>query len=233
MNETDKPRFAQIIAATAAVFNKSTTKLLADIYWRILEEYDINDVEKAFINHIKTGKFFPAPTELIFLIESANNTQHIPADEAWGTVLGLMANDRCSAVMTGEMCEAWQTAQVIYDQGDIVGARVAFRAAYDRAVNYSKLNRRKTVWGFYPGTDKDNQRQVIEMAVAQGKLHESSLEQFIGLPSTIAPVPRKSRHDGPPVRLETHPPTKATDAKTARRHLMEIKQLIQAKQRAF
>lgn len=67
MKVEDKKRFIQAMAIMAEAFQKSPSKGLSDIYWRVLGDMDISDFEKACLNLINTRKItgtFPLVAEI-------------------------------------------------------------------------------------------------------------------------------------------------------------------------
>ena len=67
MINEDKKRFVQAMAIMAEAFQKSPSKALSDIYWRVLGDMGIGDFEKACLNLINTRKItgtFPLVAEI-------------------------------------------------------------------------------------------------------------------------------------------------------------------------
>ena len=65
MNAQDMPRFASSLMAMATVFDKSITPQVTEIYFRTLEKFTADEVEKGISKACSTLKFFPKPVELI------------------------------------------------------------------------------------------------------------------------------------------------------------------------
>lgn len=61
----DLPKFASSLTALAAVFDKAITPQITEIYFRILDRFDIEEVERGISKTCATLKFFPKPAELI------------------------------------------------------------------------------------------------------------------------------------------------------------------------
>jgi hypothetical protein len=68
MKDIDKKRFAIAVGETAIAFSKDLTTEHISILWKILSEYEIEVIEIAFSDHLKTGKHFPVPADIINLI---------------------------------------------------------------------------------------------------------------------------------------------------------------------
>lgn len=65
MNAQDMPRFASSLMAMATVFDKSITPQVTEIYFRTLEKFTADEVEKGISKACSALKFFPKPVELI------------------------------------------------------------------------------------------------------------------------------------------------------------------------
>jgi len=85
MNEKhDKPKFIKRLLALGEIWGKELSKVVMDIYWETLENYDIEDVKAAF-NHIgKTSRFFPKPADFIEAIDGDAESR---ASLAWASLV--------------------------------------------------------------------------------------------------------------------------------------------------
>ncbi|CNI91284.1 hypothetical protein [Yersinia enterocolitica] len=131
----DKREFAEIMKATLAIYGKDASKAVLELYWNALLPYDIDTVRKAFSNWLTDpdqGRFSPKPADIIRNIQNiAGKPDWLSANEAWA--LALPAQDEANTVVwTNEIAQAWSIAQPIMQEGDKVGARMAFIAAYER-----------------------------------------------------------------------------------------------------
>lgn len=64
----DTARFSAAMAKCALAYSKNITDQHFELYWDLLADKDINDVEAAFVQHMKSSKFFPTVAEIIELI---------------------------------------------------------------------------------------------------------------------------------------------------------------------
>lgn len=89
---------------------------------------------------------------------------HPSSDEAWAIALKAMDENE-TVTWTNEIMYAWERCRPVYEDGDKVGARLAFKAIYESL----DLHDRPT-WIVSEGFDKD--KRLIEMRSAQnvGKL---------------------------------------------------------------
>jgi hypothetical protein len=65
MTSQDLPKFASLLTAMSAVFDKAITPQVTEIYFRILDRFAIEEVERGISTACATLKFFPKPAELI------------------------------------------------------------------------------------------------------------------------------------------------------------------------
>lgn len=112
------------------------------------------------------------------------------ADEAWSTA--IMAGDEASTVVwTTETAKAYWAAAALLDQGDKVGARMAFRDVYDREVSNARQAGTPTKWEATLGTDPYQREQAIKQAAELNRLgreHANTLLPYMGTNDEFAEV---------------------------------------------
>lgn len=82
MHQDDLPQFATILVTIGALYSKSISDYLTDIYWEALQKFDLVAIKQAFKVHISnpnSGQFFPKPADLIKIISKQETT----AQRAW------------------------------------------------------------------------------------------------------------------------------------------------------
>jgi hypothetical protein len=107
------------------------------------------------IDACRTKTFPPTLPEFIKMCWAGHPT----ADEAWALALKAMDENQ-TVVWTNEIMYAWERCRAVYQDGDKVGARMAFKAVYD-GLNLSG----RPDWIVSEGFDKD--KRVVEMQTAQ------------------------------------------------------------------
>ena len=143
------------------------------LFFRALQRYPLPTVRKALEAHIadpQRGKFAPVPADVIAQIESAAAADDRPeADEAWA--IAVQAADEASTVIwTAEIAEAWGVARIVHEQGDEVGARMAFKAAYNRLITAARKVREPASWSPSLGHDAAARDEALARAVESGRL---------------------------------------------------------------
>lgn len=169
MHPTDKAKFSRIMATMAEVYGRTLTPEMTAVYWSVFNRYPIEDIEQAARKHVETAKFFPSPAELLEYMPSARTNQHIGGDEAWSIVIDSF-DEQSTVVMTQQIAEARGIALPIYQSGDEIGARVAFRDAYNRIIKTAG----DPVWFVSAGHDAARRVDAIAKAVSMGRLAPSS-----------------------------------------------------------
>ena len=118
------------------------------------------------------------------VVERINSDDGRPsANEAWG--IALSAFDENATVITNEEINfAMSAARPVMNSGDEVGARMAFRDAYDRVVRQNRTAGIKPSW--YPSLGHDPLLRVdaIQQAEAMGLLTTSQASAYLPAPTT-------------------------------------------------
>jgi hypothetical protein len=185
MVESDKQEFKTLMKGTFSIYQQEITGGVALIWWNSLIRFEFNKVNEAFSRYIqdpKSGKFAPKPADIIGIIETMNPDGRIGAEEAWAT---YPHNEASSAVITNEMAEAMQVAQELLNEGDKVGARMAFKEAYNRIVENNKFNGIAPTWFPSLGHDKEGRELALKAAIEKGRLTQEHALKL--LPPAINP----------------------------------------------
>lgn len=156
----------------------------AAMFFRAVSAHSLAAVQQAFDAHVKDpqrGRFPPLPADVIAQIDGRAADDGRPgADEAWATALQAR-DEAASVVWTGETAQAWDVARHVLEIGDEVGARMAFRDAYNRLVDEARRQRRPIDWRASLGFDPTGRAAAIEAAQVAGLLSHA--------PTLALPVP--------------------------------------------
>lgn len=82
MIETDKPAFARLMVGLGEYYGKDQSKQVLSIYWKALEQYDLDAVDAACRAHISnpdSGQWFPKIADLVRLIDGGTNDRALLA----------------------------------------------------------------------------------------------------------------------------------------------------------
>lgn len=110
-------------------------------------------------------------------------------DEAWAIAI-QSADESETVVWTDEMAKAWRIAAPIFEARDKVGARVAFRDAYERLCREARESNLPANWLVSQGWDSEKRQAAVQAAVQAGYLTASRATALLPAPSDAGPVGR-------------------------------------------
>lgn len=96
-------------------------------------------------------------------------------DEAWSIALDA-SDEYGTAVMTTEIQQAMASSNILIDQGDMIGARMAFISTYERLVREARQDARPVEWSVSLGIAKDRREPAIQRAVQLGRISQEQAE---------------------------------------------------------
>ncbi len=188
MNRSDFKPFAERWADIHDVMpgGKTFSQRTMTIIFDALEDYPLEAVFQAIKIHAKKGKFAPTPSDIAEIITGHTGQKHIGPDEAWGLALDSF-DENTTVVITKEIAEARGLVIDIYQTGDVTGARMAFRDAYNRIVSTAS----NPFWyvSLGPGAERlaGNAQQfaAVQKAIALGRLPAGAADKYyIQAPTT-------------------------------------------------
>lgn len=168
MQERDKQEFAQVVRATFNNYGREAPmQETLRMWWALLADFDIVDVRQAFMKHITADpKFPPTGGAILEILNAGKSNGRIGPEEAWS--LAVRACDESETViMNNEIAEAWGVCKPIMDLGDEVGARMAFKEAYQRISGAAK---QPPKWWPSIGNDPHKRDVALSEAKRQGLL---------------------------------------------------------------
>lgn len=109
------------------------------------------------------------------------------ADEAWAIAIGAQ-DEADTVVWTDEIAQAFGVAKPILDARDKVGARMAFREAYDRLVRDARTGRAPVQWIVSAGHDPERRATALSAAVALRRIDAQCVQSFLPVAQDDSPV---------------------------------------------
>ena len=208
----DIDRIVEAVTATAEVMGQQMTATAIALIAEDLSEYPIADVDKALRRVRRECQWF----SLAAVIERLPNGWPGP-DEAWAA---FPKDERETGVITPEAMQAWTIAMPLWDGGDQIGARMAFREAYVRLV--AECTARRPTWTVTLGYDRDARVAPIQRAVEAGRLTHDEAQKFL---------PHYSDGDdtGPVVGLLTGKVSKIPVSDETRKRLADLRKMLDNK----
>lgn len=169
------------------------------IFFATIAEHPIVDVRRAVFAHLKdpvNGRFPVQPSHIEAQIAAAKGGDGRPgADEAWALALRSV-DERSTVVWTTEAFEAFQIARSVLEGGDEVGARMAFKDAYNRLVAQARVARRAAAWQPSLGWDADEREKALREAVVQNRLAAPMVAALLPAPDEASDYDeRKAREN--------------------------------------
>ncbi|MBK1699761.1 hypothetical protein [Thiococcus pfennigii] len=178
---SDKLRFSALMDDLGLLYDKPVTADLKRLYWEDLGSLPIEAIEQASRSHRRDpgrGRYFPRPADLLAKL-AGGAACHLPADAAWP--LALRSFDESETVVwTAEIEQARNAAREVWASGDLIGARMAFRAAYERLLAAAGGG---PVWQVSAGDDVERRVAAVTQAQARGLLSESQARRYLPAPS--------------------------------------------------
>lgn len=103
------------------------------------------------------------------------------ADEAWA--IAIAAQDEAETVVwTDEIAQAFGVAQPILDARDKVGARMAFRDAYERIIREGRAAGQQPRWTASLGHDPERRASALSAAIALRRIDSTAVQNLLPAP---------------------------------------------------
>ena len=166
MRNDESQAFLKKMDDTFSLWNGITVEKKR-VWWSILKDYQFDDVANALDRHIKRSKFEPKPADIIEIIEERYESMWLSPDEAWAIAKQLL--DERNTVQVTDAINAAMT--VVYSlSDDMIGARMAFKSAYERVKREWKEAGRVPRFEVSLGHDKNMRAEVLENMANSGLL---------------------------------------------------------------
>ena len=181
--------FLAVIGGLLELYGQQASTTKVNIYWSTVGQYPIDSLRRAANAWVRKSEFMPKPADLIKLMGGAGN--HLSPDEAWS--IAILASDETNTVVwTNEIAKAWAQAEIVYRNGDKIGARRTFIEAYERLVNESMMYCRPIEFFVSLGNDKSRRVDAINHAVFTGLLTKERANYYLPKPeNTISMIEYK------------------------------------------
>lgn len=158
------------------------------VFWANLESYPLDAVLRAISRHVAASDFAPTPAAILKHLPKQSDGRP-EADEAWAIAL-RSRDERDTVVWTDEIAQAWEAAKPVLD-GDEIGARMAFRAAYTRICDTNRTANHAPQWLVSQGFDAARREEVVTQAVREGRLqleHAKAVVPLLAAPDDALPA---------------------------------------------
>jgi len=158
---------------------EQVTEKVLDVWLRLLADVPLAYVERALEIHGRdvSAKHPPTPAEVLAIIEERTGPQWPEANEAWAIALASMDED-ASVVWCAEIAQARSACMPVMQEGDEVGARMAFLEAYRAVVEQARREHRRIEWIASPGHSVEG-REALRQAAERGQIAHSRVEHYL------------------------------------------------------
>lgn len=180
MTLEEKEHVLRTLVATAEVMGGEMKPTTALVMAQDLDEYPFHEVMTA-LNRVRkeaTGKL----TLKAIIDMLSPGRDWLSANEAWSLALPA-ADERNTVVWTREARDAFNIALPLLEDGDKIGARMAFIAAYERSVSIAKAAGGAPNVEVSEGWDKQLRAVAVDQAVNRGLLPPPRKEEALALPN--------------------------------------------------
>lgn len=184
MIDSDFELFAEIWAEVHEFMpgGKKLSHRAITMIFEAMSDYTLDAIEKALSIHIQCNKFAPTPSDIIEILSSSKN-KHVGADEAWAIALASF-DEFDTVVINQQITEARSIAYDVWESGDKVGARMAFKAAYDRIIQSSPV----PSWFVSIGYDTQRRVDAVKKAVSLGRISQECANKHLPPPELTTTV---------------------------------------------
>lgn len=180
MKPNEKRAFADLLAGLLDIYGRVVTPAAASLWWAAFEKHSIQDVSAAFSRYTQDpeqGRYPPTPAAVLSCLPIAPGQSRLSADEAWSFC--LRSFDEADTAIMNEAIDAGRAAALpVWEIGDKIGARMAFRAAYERAVSSGQ----RLTWRLSLGHDRAKREHAAEQAVSAGWLTRDAVREYLPAP---------------------------------------------------
>lgn len=176
----DLKEFDIALCEALAIFDKHPPERSVVEFWmNILSPYSIEQAKRAFKIHVAKSHFAPKPADIIEIINQQDGRPS--ADEAWP--IALQASDEmATAVWTEEIEQAWHHCYPVFESGDEIGARMAFRQHYQRQIEHARMTGKPVKWTVSLGHDPEQRVTALETAQQKGLISHDRVAGLLPSP---------------------------------------------------
>lgn len=174
MKAADKEPFFDMLFRLAEGLDISPPpRSRCEFYFEAVCDLTLEQVAHALKRHVRTSPYFPKPSEILAAVEGQDDG-HPDPESAWARAQGF-ADEYSTITWTEEMAQAYNLARSLIVAGDMVGARMAFKAEYQRLVRMSRMAGRPVIWRASLGFDAAGRRPSLIQAREDGHLNSGQI----------------------------------------------------------
>ena len=195
LNETDAGWLMEQLVATAEILGQPISPNAVAMMATDLGRYPRKILAAALQRVRKTHAGRLTPKAIIEAIDAVMGRSD--ANEAWAIAVAA-SDERATVAWTIEIAKAWEIARPVMQGGDEIGARMAFKGAYERFVQDARENGRMPVPFISEGWNPNLRAPGIEKAISSGHIGHDAAAAYLPPPkATIDPKTMLTGKFGP------------------------------------
>lgn len=167
MNDQERIPFAKVLAATLDAYGRRPPMPeTVELWFHVMKGFSFEQFRMACQKHVMQSPKEPPTPGAILQSLQVKDSSRPGVEEAWS--IAVKACDESETVMMNDdIAQAWGAAKPIFDLGDEVGARMAFKEVYARLVASANG---PAVWWPSIGSDPHKRDTALKEARRQGLL---------------------------------------------------------------
>lgn len=169
LNERDT-EFLRLLKKTMGAYGKTLPKEdgLLDAWMEHLAPFPLPVIKAALAGYCEENtEFPPVPAAIVKRCKLQDGRPGV--EEAWAIALNSRS-EADTVVWTTEMAEAFGLCSTVLAAGDEIGARMAFKDAYNRLVTNARMRNLPATWTVSLGWDAGKREIAVGKAVSAGLL---------------------------------------------------------------
>jgi hypothetical protein len=189
VNHPDRGEFATALAGLMDLYARPLSPASITLWWGAFAPYPLPAVKAAFSRYVQDpdqGRYPPTPAAVLGCLPSTGPAR-LSADEAWALALGTF-DEAATVCATDEMLEAVAVAAPVWAGGDKIGARMAFKGAYERIVAQRRAAGTPPRWSLSLGWDAEQRAQVAQEALRLARLPLEQVQAYLPAPPAAGPA---------------------------------------------
>ncbi|MBZ5486932.1 hypothetical protein HW452_05270 [Halomonas aquamarina] len=179
LTKQDAEALLETVYATAELLGTEIRPATANMMIRDLRPYDRAEIEQSLTRCRAELSGRLTLAAVLERIPSAQ--QYLLPNEAWSVALQSL-DEMDTIIWTQETAAAMGVARPIMEQGDKVGARMAFIAAYEREVGQAKAEGRAPEYTVSLGESKERRQEAISQGIKKGLLAAPKVKHLLPAP---------------------------------------------------
>lgn len=189
VNRADKPAFAESLGGLLELYGRKITPAAAELWWSAFESHSLAAVQVAFSRYVQDpeqGRYPPTPAAVMGCLPSTGPSR-LSADEAWALALGAF-DEADTVCVTDEILEAVAVASPVWESGDKIGARMAFKSAYERIAGERRQHGQSPTWRLSLGWDGERRTLAAQEALRLGRMTADQVQAYLPEPPASGPA---------------------------------------------